>query len=104
MVGNQKKADLIIKKLGTPGTLEAAATASGQNIQRADSLLFSSPMIPNAGQEGKVIGSAFNKQLSGKPASAPIPGNGGVFAIKDENVAAVSTHNADLHRQRITHD
>ncbi|HEX9514449.1 MAG TPA: peptidylprolyl isomerase [Puia sp.] len=97
---NQKKADLIIKKLGTPATLEAAATASGQNIQRADSLLFSSPMIPNAGQEGKVIGSAFNKQLSGKPASAPIPGNGGVFVIKVENVAAVSNPNADLQQQR----
>ena len=97
---NQKKADLIIKKLGTPATLEAAATASGQNIQRADSLSFSSPMIPNAGQEGKVVGSAFNKQLSGKPASAPIPGNGGVFVIKVENVSAMSNPNADLQQQR----
>jgi peptidyl-prolyl cis-trans isomerase D len=100
LLRNQKKADIIIKKLGTPATLEAASTASGQNIQRADSLLFSSPMIPNAGQEGKVIGSAFNKQLSGKPASAPIPGNGGVFVIKVENVAAVSNPNADLQQQR----
>ncbi len=63
---NQKKADIIIKKLGSPATLEAAAAASGQTVQRADSLLFSSPYIPNAGQENKVIGSAFNKALAGK--------------------------------------
>jgi peptidyl-prolyl cis-trans isomerase D len=97
---NQKKADIIIKKLGTPATLEAAASTGGQNVQRADSLLFSSPMIPNAGQEPKVIGFAFNKQLAGKPASAPIPGNGGVFVIKVENVAAVPNPNADLQQQR----
>ena len=100
LLRNKKKADLIIKKLGTPATLEAAATASGMNIQRADSLLFSSPMIPNAGQEAKVIGSAFNKALSGKPASTPIAGNGGVFVIKVENVSAVSNPNADLQQQR----
>jgi peptidyl-prolyl cis-trans isomerase D len=88
--------------LGNPASLEAAATANGQNIQKADSLLFSSPFIPNAGQEAKVIGSAFNKQLVGKPVSSPIPGNGGVFVIKVENVSAKSNPNADLEQQRFT--
>ena len=97
---NKKKAELIIKKLGTPATLEAASAASGQPVQRADSLLFSSSSIPNAGQEGKVIGSALNKQLAGKPASQPIAGNGGVFVIKVENVSAVANPNADLQQQR----
>lgn len=101
---NQKKADIIIKKLGTPATLEAAAASSGQNIQKADSLLFSSPMIPNAGQEAKVIGSAFSKQLAGKPASAPIPGNGGVFVIKVDNVSATPNPNADLQQQRFSQE
>ena len=99
---NRKKAGIIIKKLGAPATLEAAASAGGQQIQRADSLLFSSPYIPNAGQEAKVIGSAFNKALLGKPASSPIPGNGGVFVIRVENVGAKSNPNADLEQQRFT--
>lgn len=99
---NQKKADIIIKKLGTPASLEAVAAASGQQVQRADSILFSSPYIPNAGQEAKVIGSAFNKQLLGKPVSPLIPGNGGVFVIKVDNVGAKSNPNADLDQQRFT--
>jgi len=97
---NRKKADLIIKKLGTPASLEAAATASGQAVQKADSLLFSALQIPGAGQEPKVVGAAFDKGLAGKPASQPIPGNGGVFVIKVENVSAVSNPNADLQQQR----
>ena len=97
---NQKKAEIIVKKLGTPATLEAAASASGQNIMHADSVLFSSPYIPNAGQEAKVVGSAFNKQLTGKAASAPIPGNGGVYVIKVEGVSAKSNADADVNQQR----
>jgi peptidyl-prolyl cis-trans isomerase D len=100
LLRNKKKADQIIKKLGTPATLEAASTAGGQPVMRADSVLFSSPFIPNAGQEPKVIGTAFNKQWAGKPVSAPIAGNGGVFVIKVDNVSAVANPNADLQQQR----
>jgi peptidyl-prolyl cis-trans isomerase D len=101
---NQKKADIIIKNLGTPATLEAVASATRQTVQHADSVLFSSPYLPNAGQENKVIGSAFNKQLAGKPASPPIPGNGGVFVIKVEGVSAKSNPNADLEQQRFAQE
>jgi peptidyl-prolyl cis-trans isomerase D len=97
---NRKKADIIIKKLGAPATLEAAASASGQSIIRADSLQFANPNIPNAGQEAKVIGYAFNAQMNGKPASPPIPGNGGVFVIKIESVGARSNPTGDLDQQR----
>jgi len=99
---NKKKADIIIKKLGTPASLEAVATTAGtgQTVQRADSVVFSSPMIPNAGMEPRVVGSAFNKALAGKPVSPAIAGNGGVFVIKVENVSATSNPNADLQQQR----
>jgi peptidyl-prolyl cis-trans isomerase D len=100
LLRNKKKAEQIIKKLGTPASLDAASSAGGQLIQHADSVLFSSPFIPNAGQEPKVIGSAFNKSLAGKPVSQPIPGNGGVFVIKVNNISAVSNPNADLQQQR----
>ncbi len=97
---NQKKAEQIIKKIGTSNTLEAVATATGQQIRKADSIGFASPYIPNVGQEAKVIGSSFNKQLVGKPASEPIAGNGGVFVIKVENVFAKSNPSADIEQLR----
>jgi peptidyl-prolyl cis-trans isomerase D len=101
---NRKKADQIAKKLGSPATLEAAAGTSGLQLMHADSVLFSSPFIPGVGQEPKVIGAAFDKQLAGKPASQPIPGNGGVFVIRVEKVSALSNPNADLQQQRFTQE
>ena len=97
---NQKKAEIIIKKIGNAATLDAVAAALGQKVVKADSLSFASPYIPNAGQEAKVVGSAFNKQLAGKASSAPIAGNGGVFVIKVENVAAKANYNADIDQLR----
>jgi peptidyl-prolyl cis-trans isomerase D len=84
----KKKADLIIKKIGNAQTLESVASISKQKIQQADSISFSSPYIPSLGQESRVVGSAFDKQLQGKPASAAIEGNGGVFLIKVLNLMA----------------
>jgi len=98
---NKKKSEIIIKKLNNPATLEAAATASGQTIMKADSITFNGTTIPNVGMEPKVQGAAFNKQLAGKPASPPIAGNAGVFVIKVDNVSAISNPNADLQQQRI---
>jgi len=97
---NQKKADQIIRKIGNAATLEAVATATGQQVQKSDSLSFASPYIPNVGQEAKVIGSAFNKQLLGKPESYPIPGNGALFVIKVENISARANFNGDIDQIR----
>ena len=87
---NKRKAEEIIKKIGTANTVEAVAAATGQQVLKADSISFSSPYIPNLGMEPKVIGASFDKQLQGKPASGPISGNGGVFVIKVNNVSAKS--------------
>lgn len=97
---NKKKAEQIIKKEGSPASLDAAATAAGQTIQHADSVLFAAAFNRLFGQEPKVVGSAFDKQLAGKPVSPAIAGNGGVFFIKVENVSAISNPNADPQQQR----
>jgi peptidyl-prolyl cis-trans isomerase D len=97
---NRKKADQIMKKEGSPASLDAAATAAGQTIQHADSVLFAAGFNRLFGQEPRVVGSAFNKQLVGKPVSPAIAGNGGVFFIKVENVSAMSNPNADPQQQR----
>jgi len=96
----KKKAELIAQKMGNPASLDAAASAAGQPVQRADSLRFAAGFIPNVGQEPKVVGATFDKQLSGKAISPAIAGNGGLFFIKVDNVSAMSNANADVQQQR----
>ncbi len=98
---NKQKAEQIIKKMGSPASLETAATAAGQQVLRADSISFSSPYLSrNGGLEPKVIGAAFDKQLQGKAVSAPIAGNIGVYAIKVESVYA-KAGGADIEALRL---
>jgi peptidyl-prolyl cis-trans isomerase D len=97
---NQKKEELIAKKIGSASSLETVASVTGQPISKADSLQFSSPYIPNVGLEPKVIGYSFDKQLAGKPVSSPVGGNDGVFVIKVENVSARANYNVDLEQAR----
>ncbi|MEP7280082.1 MAG: peptidylprolyl isomerase [Bacteroidota bacterium] len=101
IVRNQKKAEQIKKKIGAANTLEAIASATGQPVLKVDSLSFSAPFFPNAGQEGKVGGYAFNAASKGK-ASAPIDGNGGVYSIRTENVYAKSNTSGSTDQQRNT--
>ncbi len=99
IIRNKKKAEVITKKIGTAGTLEAVASATQQAVLRADSVRFASPFIPNVGQEPKVIGAAFNKANQAKP-SAPIAGNAAVYVIKTENISAVSDGGVNPEDQR----
>jgi len=99
IIRNQKKAELIKKKIGTASTLEAIAAATSQQVSKADSLSFLSPLFPGAGQEGKVGGYAFSGAAKGK-ASAPIEGNGGVYSIRTENVYAKSNNGAGIEQQK----
>ncbi|MBZ5859062.1 peptidylprolyl isomerase [Flavihumibacter profundi] len=99
IIRNQKKAEQIRKKIGTANTLDAIAAATQQTIKHSDSIRFSAPIIPNVGQEPKVIGAAFNKANQAK-ISAPIPGNAGVYVLKTENVSAVSDGGVNPDDQR----
>lgn len=98
-VRNQKKAEVIKKKIGTANTLDAVATATQQSVLNADSVRFSSPFIPNIGQEPKVIGAAFNKAYQ-SAVSAPIAGNGGVFVLKTDAISAVPDAGLNADEQR----
>ena len=99
IIRNELKGKQIAAKMGRPTSLEAAAQANSQQVVREDSLMFSTPFIPNVGQEPKVIGAAFNKTLNGK-ISPPIVGNGGVFLIKVENQSAVTNPAGDIGEQQ----
>jgi peptidyl-prolyl cis-trans isomerase D len=101
IVRNQKKAEQIIKKINNANTLQAVATATGSTVQKADSISFASPVIPNVGQEPKVVGATFNKQWLGK-VTPPIAGNGGVFVITPANVSAKPNLESNLDQQRLS--
>lgn len=98
-VRNKKKAEQIIKKIGKANTLETVASVAGMPVQKVDTISFSSPVIPNLGQEARVIGASFDKQWRGK-VSPPISGNGGVFIIRTENVSAKPNENTSIEQQR----
>lgn len=87
IVRNEKKAKQIIDGKFKGNSLEAIAASIGSVVQRADSLSFATPFLPNVGSEPKIVGAAFNKSLQGK-VSTPIVGITGVFAVKVENNSA----------------
>src|SRR5690349_24740835 len=99
IVMNKKKGEQITRKRGSPTSLEAVGTAMGAQVLRADSISFASPIIPNVGQEPKVIGASFNKQWLNK-LSTPIQGNGGVYVIRPESVSAVPNADVNVEQQR----
>ncbi|HEX8563619.1 MAG TPA: peptidylprolyl isomerase [Flavobacterium sp.] len=76
---NKKKAELIKAKMkGT--SLEAIAKATGSTVQQANDMTIANPIIPNAGPEPKVVGTAMSTP-TGK-VSAPIEGNSGVYVVQ----------------------
>lgn len=81
---NKKKTELIKAKIkGT--SLEAIAKATGSSVQQAVDLSIENAMIPNAGPEPKVVGTAFS--IAVNTVSAPIEGNSGVYVIQTKTVA-----------------
>jgi peptidyl-prolyl cis-trans isomerase D len=101
IIRNQKKAELISKKIGNATTLEAVAAAGGQTGQ-VDTLKFGDAFIPNVGPEVRVIGAAFNKANQGK-VSGLIEGQTGVFAVKTNSIGALpNISGGDLENQRRT--
>jgi peptidyl-prolyl cis-trans isomerase D len=83
IIKDQKKAAVIKTKL-KGATLEAIATAANATVLQADSLSFATTNIAGLGNEPKIVGAAFNKNLLNK-VSEPIAGNAGVFVISVSN-------------------
>src|SRR6266498_2166087 len=90
IVRNDKKANQIINAKIKGNTLDAIAKSAGASVQRADTISFQAFVIPNVGNEIKIIGAAFNKQLQNK-VSTSIASSTGVFVIRGEGVYATSS-------------
>lgn len=90
VIRNEKKAQQLINAKMKGSTLEEIARSAGTNVQTADSISFQAFVIPNVGNEPKMVGAAFNKQLQGK-VSAPIAGINNVFVVRGEGISATSS-------------
>jgi peptidyl-prolyl cis-trans isomerase D len=99
IIRNKKKADQIKQKIGKVSTLEAAAAATAQAVQNADSLKFNGNN-PALGFESKVIGAAFNPENKGKVVPEAISGQAGVYVLRVDGVSAIAIDNANVEEQR----
>jgi len=83
LIKNQKKAEIIKKKMNG-NSLEAVAKASGASIQTATGISLKTPVLPNMGNEPKVVGKAFG--LAAGKTSEIIEGNSGMFMVRAKTV------------------
>jgi len=83
IIKNQKKAEIIKKKM-SGNTLEAVAKASGASVQIAAGVSLKAPVIPNIGNEPKVVGKAFG--LTPGKTSEIIEGTSGMFMVRAKAV------------------
>jgi peptidyl-prolyl cis-trans isomerase D len=96
---NKKKAAEIKKKFGSATPIETIAATFGVQVMTADSIQFSTPYVPEIGNEPKVIGAAFSKSLVNK-VSGPIEGSNALFVIQVRQIGAASSMNVDLNAQK----
>lgn len=97
VIREQKKAEQIIKNLGTNPTLEKASTTYGKEILTAgldSTIIFSSPIINGIGNEPKLIGAIFNKANLNKVAE-PLAGKTMVYVFKVNGIAGKAANTAE---------
>jgi peptidyl-prolyl cis-trans isomerase D len=101
LLKNHKKAEMIVKKIGTPTTLEAASAAlGGKAIEVADSVRLTGSQTSVIANEPKVIGAAFNPANKGKVIPEAIEGTSGVYVVRVDNVMATPVADANVAEQR----
>lgn len=83
LIKNQKKAEMIKKKM-SGSSLETVAKASGASVQAATGISLKTSVLPNIGNEPKVVGKAFG--LAAGKTSEVIEGNSGMFMVRAKSV------------------
>lgn len=102
IIKNEKKAEIIKKKLGSSPTLETAAAAYNKQVMQAgadSSITFSAQIINGLGVEAKLIGASFNKENLTKP-TAPISGTNGVYVLKVNSIQSKPADTPDVLAQQ----
>ena len=104
IIRNQKKAAIILTKLGATPTLESAATAYQKQVIQAgadSALTLNAQIINGLGMEPKVLGASFNKDYLTKPSPA-IEGTMGVYVLKVNSVSQKPADAPDVVAQQAT--
>ena len=83
-VRNEKKAEMIRKKIAT-GALADIAAAQGQTVKNATGVTMSNTTLSGVGAEPKIVGAAFG--LGQGEVSKPIDGNRGVYVVEVTKVS-----------------
>lgn len=102
IIRNQKKADIIIAKMGA--TMETAAAAYNKQVQMAgadSTITLSSKIVNGIGPEPKLIGAAFNKEYQTK-ASPAFAGTSAVYMIKVNSIQPKIETTADQKSAQIS--
>lgn len=97
---NQKKAEIIQKKIGNITSLEAVATTLGKTIETVDSIRVNGAQGSIVASEPKVIGAAFNPANTGKVVNQAIAGTSGVYVVRVESLSATAVADANVTEQR----
>lgn len=103
LLRNEKKADIIKKKIGAITTLEAAAATLGNKpIDHVDSVRITGGFGTMIAGESKVVGAAFNPANTGKVVPEAIADNQGVYVVRVNSVSATPVADANVAEQRKT--
>ncbi len=82
-IKNEKKAALIKAKMNG-STLDAIAKTNNVTVQSAIDVTLSNAVIPGAGREQKVVGTAFNSEAN--KISKPIEGVASIYVVQQKSV------------------
>lgn len=102
IIRKEKKADLIIKKIGNNPTLESVAAAYNKQVEQAgqdSSLTMVSQIINGLGVEPMVIGASFNNDYKSKPSPA-FAGTSGVYILKINSIQSKPAATSELAAQQ----
>jgi peptidyl-prolyl cis-trans isomerase D len=100
LLRNQKKAEMLKKKIGKVTTLEAAASVLGKPIETIDSIRMSLKTTSAFGYEPKVTGASFNPSNKGKVVPEALDGINGVYVVRVESVSATPVTEGNVADQR----
>lgn len=85
LLKKEKKAKMIMEKNNGQPSLEAIAAANNQTVAAADSINLSNGYVPAIGNDPRVIGYIFSKNVPANKLSKGIPGANGVVYVVVSN-------------------
>ncbi len=102
LLKKEKKAAMILEKNKTHKSLDALSSSNNQTIANADSLSLANPFAPNIGNEPRLIGYAFHKDLPLNTLSKGVVGNNGIyyFTVSERNIGTTPENQRNIPVER----